>query len=170
MELIIPNMDFQASYQRYIEELGDEEGYPFPLDFDCSDFEKLLAKLADFHHGKNLPQGYVPSSTLWLVDNGEIIGVTNLRHTLNAQIRRCGGHIGLGIRPSYRHQGLGKQLIGLSIAELVKMGINEIHIHCYQHNLASSKAIIANGGKLESQLSLENKVVLRYKVNHTLLD
>jgi len=43
--LIKPCADFKASYDGYIRELGDEERYPFPLDFDHSDFPALLQGL-----------------------------------------------------------------------------------------------------------------------------
>jgi len=165
MKLVAPSKDFQESYLAYIAELGDEERYPFPLDFDHDDFNLLLDKLKDFANGVNLPEGYVPSSTLWLVDQGELVGVTNIRHFLNDNIMHCGGHIGLGIRPSYRGKGLGSLLMKLSIVYIRNMGINEIHIHCYKNNLASSKAITANGGQLKSELQLDDGTVQRYLVS-----
>lgn len=105
--LIRPNHEYEASYREYIRELADEERYPFPLDFDYLDFPALLDRLADFEAGRKLPAGYVASSTYWLVESGDIIGVSNLRHSLNEEIRRCGGHLGLGIRPTHRGRGLG---------------------------------------------------------------
>ncbi|WP_196139948.1 GNAT family N-acetyltransferase [Aliikangiella sp. G2MR2-5] len=164
MELILPSEKYKNSYLAYIEELGDEERYPFPMDFDCSDFSKMLSKINDFAEGVNLPPGYVQSSTLWLVDSGELIGVTNIRHRLNQEIEYCGGHIGLGIRPSARGKGYGSQLMKLSIEKLSDLGVSTIYIHCYKDNMASAKAIISNGGSLESELSLGSKIVQRYLV------
>tara|TARA_R100000005_G_C5002947_1_gene210876 strand:- start:5626 stop:6183 length:558 start_codon:yes stop_codon:yes gene_type:complete len=149
---IEPTLELESSYRDYIRELGNEERYPFPLDFDYSDFPSLLARLADFDAGRNLPAGYVASSTYWLVEAGEILGVSNLRHTLNEEIHRCGGHIGLGIRPSQRSRGLGAELMSLTIQEARKRGIDEVHIHCYKSNLASAKIIEANGGVLHSEI------------------
>lgn len=167
MELILPTKEYRNSYVEYIEELGDEERYPFPMDFDYSNFEKMLAKISDFSKGINLPSGYVQSSTLWLVDSGILIGVTNIRHRLNKEIENCGGHIGLGIRPSYRGQGYGSKLMSLSIEKLNELGVDSIHIHCYKGNMASAKAIISNRGQLISELPLDNKIVQRYLVTHT---
>ncbi|MGX5202221.1 GNAT family N-acetyltransferase [Aliikangiella sp. IMCC44632] len=167
MDLILPSAEYKNSYIQYINELGDEERYPFPMDFDYSDFEKLLDRIDNFSKGLELPVGYVPSSTFWLVDSGELIGVTNVRHYLNSEIEHCGGHIGLGIRPSYRGKGLGRHLMKLSIKKLNTMGVNSVHIHCYKKNIASSKAIISNGGVLVSELSLDSNLVLRYLVSST---
>ena len=164
MKLIPPSEEYQYSYLNYIEELGDEERYPFPMDFDYSNFKQMLGKISDFAAGVNLPPGYVQSSTLWLVDSGELIGVTNIRHRLNKEIEHCGGHIGLGIRPSYRGKGYGNKLMALSIAQLEDWGVNTIHIHCYKNNTASSKAIISNGGVLDSELPIANNIVQRYLV------
>lgn len=167
MDLILPSIDYEDSYVEYIKELGNEERYPFPMDFDYSDFERLLEKIGNFAKGVNLPPGYVPSSTLWLIDSGKLVGVTNIRHYLNPEIEHCGGHIGLGIRPSYRCKGLGQILMKLSIEKLTRMGEGPIHIHCYKENIASAKTIVSNGGVLKSELAMENKIVQRYVVANT---
>lgn len=167
MELILPSKKFENSYIKYIEELGDEERYPFPMDFDYKDFDLLLEKIHKFSAGIDLPEGYVPSSTWWLVEDEELIGVTNIRHCLNSEIKHCGGHMGMGIRPSYRRRGLGKRLMRLSIEKLYGMGVGAIHIHCYRENSASSGCIVANGGVLESEITVDEKVIQRYLVKNT---
>ena len=118
MELVLPSEKFKQSFDSYINELGDEERYPFTLDLDMSDFKAYLSKLGDFSLGKNLPAGSVTNTTFWLIDNGEVLGVTNIRHYLNEQIRCCGGHIGLVIRPKARGKGIGSLLMKLSIDKL----------------------------------------------------
>lgn len=167
--LILPNPEYEQSYGAYIVELGDEERYPFPLDFEHNDFAALLRRLDDFTKGINIPEGFVPSSTFWLVEGGEIIGVSNLRHYLNERIRHCGGHIGLGIRPSYRGRGLGNVLMALTIQEARKRGIGELHIHCHKANEASTRMIISNGGVLDSEVEdgEPGEIVRRYVVAAT---
>lgn len=165
MELVLPGKEYKQSYREYIEELGDEERYPFPLDFDHSDFSALLAKLERFRQGIALPDGFVPATTYWLVDGSEIVGVSNLRHYLNDRIRYAGGHIGLGIRPSRRGKGLGSLLMKLTLEKATEYGINPVHIHCHKHNEASALMIIANGGILESEVIDEGEFVQRYMVN-----
>lgn len=167
--LIKPDIEYKASYREYIRELGNEERYPFPLDFDHSDFASLLGRLDDLEAGRDLPSGYVASSTYWLVDAGEVIGVSNLRHTLNEEIRRCGGHIGLGIRPSRRGRGLGAELMALTIQEAWKRGIDEVQIHCYKSNPASARIIESNGGVLHSEISeaQPERIVQRFLVKKT---
>ena len=165
MKLITPTQKYQTSYHDYIRELGDEERYPFPLDFDHSDFPALLERVNNFALGNNIPDHMVPSTTLWLVDDNELIGVTNLRHYLNQQIAHCGGHIGLGIRPSYRGKGLGNLLMKLSIETLFKRGVESVHIHCYKDNLSSARVIATNHGNLDSEIVEGGKTIQRYIVS-----
>ena len=167
MELILPTVQHQESYIAYIKELGDEERYPFPLDFEHKDFVELLNKIDNYANGIDIPDDAVPSSTYWLMENAEIIGVTNLRHCLNQQIEFCGGHIGLGVRPSCRGKGLGNILMEKSIHQLNLMGVKVVHIHCYKSNVASASMIIANGGSLESEFSDYGKVIQRFVISTT---
>lgn len=164
MRLVEPSERYYLSYLDYIRELGDEERYPFTLDLEFEDCNQLLTQLNDFSSGVNLPADKVPNTTLWLVDGGKIVGVTNVRHFLNENIEFCGGHIGLGIRPSCRGRGLGNYLMQLSIEYLVKMGSQKIHIHCYKENESSARTIINNGGVLVSEFVDNQKVIQRYLV------
>lgn len=165
MQIILPSTEYESSYRDYIRELGDEERYPFPLDFDHADFAELLTKLDQFRNGVSLPEGFVPATTYWLVDGGEILGVSNLRHCLNDRIRHAGGHIGLGVRPSRRGSGLGKYLLQLTLGRAFARGIASVQVHCHKHNEPSVRMIIANGGSLESEIPDGGKVVQRYVIN-----
>ena len=52
LSLVTPGMAWQVSYNSYIEELGEEERYPFPMDFDHHDFAAMLQKIADSAESK----------------------------------------------------------------------------------------------------------------------
>jgi predicted acetyltransferase len=162
VQLALPDKVYESSYRDYIEELGDEERYPFPLDFDHSDFDALLTRLAEFSTGVAVPNGFVPATTYWLVDGRELVGVSSLRHHLNDRIRHAGGHIGLGIRPSRRAEGLGSLLLRLTLDRAFERGITPVHVHCHQHNEASARMITGNGGVLDSEVMDDGEVVQRY--------
>ena len=162
VKLLEPSLEFEHSYKEYIVELEEEERYPFPLDFDHSDFPAMLQKLENLKLGIDLPDGYVPSSTYWLVSEGQILGVSNLRHYLNENIKHAGGHIGIGIRPKYRGRGLGNLLLGLTIEKAKAIGISEVHIHCYQSNPISANMILSCGGVLIGEVQVGAEVVQRY--------
>jgi predicted acetyltransferase len=165
--LVKPHLRFKESYNNYINELADEERYPLTMDFDHTNFDSFLNKLREYENGEFLQEGHVANITYWLVDDNEIIGVSNLRPKLNEQIEYCGGHIGLGIRPSKRRQNFGSKLLELTIQEAWSLGLTELHIHCYKSNLASAKVIQANNGCLHSEITLD-QVVQRYVLTKTI--
>ena len=74
VSLILPSREYEQSYCEYIAELGEEERYPFQLDFEHGNFDLLLRRLADFSNGVNIPNGYVTTSTYWLIEDRELIG------------------------------------------------------------------------------------------------
>lgn len=173
MELVKPNTQYEASYDAYIRELGDEERYPYPMDLAFENFADLVELLNGFSRGEGLFPNMVPNTTFWLVEKAEIIGVSHLRHRLNTSLRHMGGHIGLGIRPKYRGQGLSKKLLMLTINEAFKKDIVQLHIHCHKGNKASSRMIVSCGGYLESELlsdpkNEQSEVVQRYYVDKSL--
>ncbi|MDJ0918995.1 MAG: GNAT family N-acetyltransferase [Woeseiaceae bacterium] len=147
-------MEYEASYRSYIQELGDAERYPFPLDFDFDDFPALVNRLNSYSQGVDLPDGGVPSTTFWLVEDGEIVGVSSLRHRITDRLKRLGGHVGFGVRPSAQGRGVAKELLRQTLSEAGRLGLSEVLVICLKDNEASSRVIRANGGRLESEYSV----------------
>ncbi len=166
LKLVEPSNRLGPSFHRYISELGNEERYPFVLDFDASDFTAWLNRIRRLARPVGSPDAPVPSSTYCLVDGEELVGVSNLRHQLNDQVRHIGGHIGLGIRPSQRGRGLGTVLMARTIDKATAIGLTDLHIHCHANNPASAAMIVANGGVLHSQVAAaDGLIVQRYVVS-----
>lgn len=117
-----------------------------------SDFPLYIKKLLSESKGKNLPKGYVPQTTYWLVDQGEFIGRAAIRHTLSAHLLKEGGHIGYDVRPSKRNQGYGKKLLELALLKAKELGIDKALVICNETNTSSRKIIEANGGKLKNTI------------------
>ena len=115
-----------------------------------------------------VPDGkHVPGTTLFLldVDRNRLIGAVNIRHYLNENLLKTGGHIGDGIRPSERRKGYGTEIIRLALIECQKLGIDKVLITCDKDNIGSKKAIIKNGGVLENEVVEDDgNVVERYWV------
>ncbi|MEM9401557.1 MAG: GNAT family N-acetyltransferase [Pseudomonadota bacterium] len=153
--LVTPSVEFEVSYRDYIDELADEERYPFTLDLDSDHFPALVAELRRYSSGIDLPHGLVANTTFWLVEDKEIIGVSNLRHHLTERLMRLGGHIGFGVRPSARGKGIAKELLRRTIIEATRRGMSELVVICLEVNEASSRVIEANGGLLESVYSVD---------------
>ena len=109
LSLVKPTVKLENSYRGYIRELGDSERYPFTLDFEFDDFSELVVRLNNCSLGIGLPDGWVPHTTFWLVEDEEIVGVSSLRHRMTDQLKRIGGHIGFGVRPSAQGRGVAKE-------------------------------------------------------------
>jgi len=101
-----------------------------------------------------------------LVRDGEVVGVSNLRHRLTRKLKLDGGSIGYGIRPSARGHGLAAVLLGRTLDRARSMGLREAWVTCAKTNLASAATIARNGGTLMSEAFIESRgeVVQRYKI------
>jgi len=167
VELVHPGIAFRDSYRDLVAEFAaaDEKFVPFVLSFEHADFDALLAKLDECARGVGLPDGFVAHSTYWLVrGSSEVVGVSNVRHALTATLRREGGNIGYGIRPSARRQGYGSAILRMSLNKAATLGLTRVLVTCAKANIGSSKVILRNGGVLESEefLPERGELVQRY--------
>ena len=169
LSLITPTPEYENSYRSYIDELGSAERYPFTLDFEYDDFPALVTRLNNFSLGVDLPDGVVPNTTFWLVEHGEIVGVSSLRHHLTRELELLGGHIGFGARPSAQGRGVAKELLRQTLIEAGDRGMWEVLLICLSGNTASSRVIEANGGVLDSEYSMPEYAerLQRYKIRIT---
>ena len=96
------------------------------------------------------PVGFAAQSTLWLERGGEYLGVVSLRHALvNDFLQEIGGHIGYGIRPAARGQGLAKLALAGALEQARALGLRRVLVTCNGSNIASAKTIEACGGDME---------------------
>jgi predicted acetyltransferase len=97
------------------------------------------------------PEGHVPSSSLWWVEDDEYVGRIAVRHRLTPQLREVGGHIGYDVRPSARRRGHATAMLQAALPVARSLGIESALLTCDVDNLASRKTIERNGGVLEDQ-------------------
>lgn len=81
----------------------------------------------------------------------------NIRLTLNKNLRKLGGHIGYGIRPTERRKEYNKINLFFALLECQKYGIKEALLTCNKDNLGSSKTMQALGGKLVKEIYDDEK-------------
>ncbi|MFC3746986.1 GNAT family N-acetyltransferase [Paenibacillus sp. GCM10012306] len=92
----------------------------------------------------------VPQTTYWLLINSRPVGIGKLRHYLNDDLRRSGGHIGYTIRPSERGKGYGRIILNELIKAAKQKEIRELLLTCNELNISSRKVIEANSGRLQN--------------------
>ncbi len=146
-----PSIKYKRSYLEGLKEFQDE-GREAEYNYKevKSDFENFVLKLNNQTKGIGLPEGWVPATHFWLIDKDEYIGNISIRHKLNDNLIRVGGHIGYSIRPSKRNMGYGITILKLSLPEVKKLGIDKALVTCDETNIGSKKIIEANGGILEN--------------------
>lgn len=117
-------------------------------------FSSWLKKTRDISLGKNLPNGWVPSTVYFLFHKGsnKIIGAIDIRHELNDHLLQFGGNIGYGVVPSERRKGYAKRMLAMGLDICKEMGLDKVIITCNKENIGSAKTILGNGGILENEV------------------
>lgn len=131
---------------------------------DFHDFEYYIEHLDTTEDHKD---GWVPDTTLFCFDKDRniFVGAVNIRHYLNENLLRTGGHIGDGIRPSERRKGYATAMIALALEECKKLGIHDVLMCCGKENVASAKSIMRNGGVLENEVEEDGHIEQRYWIH-----
>ncbi len=160
MELIAPSIQYKDSFIQAIQEYQavdvNNQRVQDLVEINSEELERnfdgYIAKLQGEERGENLPEGYVPCTTYWLIDKGEFIGRVSIRHQLTPHLLREGGHIGYDIRPSKRNKGYGKHLLALALPKAKGLGIHKVLVTCNETNIGSKKIIEQNGGVSENKV------------------
>ena len=130
------------------------------------EFAAWVQKEIDASNGKNLREGYVPGTTYVMYVDGTPVGVSNLRHYLNENLEKDGGHIGTHILPEYRGRGYGNIIKLETLKKAKEMGIKRVLIFNHDDNVPAWRTSEKMGGKLDS-INMVNGVKLRKYVFDT---
>src|SRR6478736_2526166 len=117
----------------------------------------MVQFIKDNEQGINLPEGWVPDSTFWLINRDKrILGAVNIRHQLTEKLLNSGGHIGYGIRPTERRKGYATLLLKLALEKARELGIHRVLVVCDERNIASERTILINGGTSDTDFVEED--------------
>ncbi|MBM7603383.1 putative acetyltransferase [Metabacillus crassostreae] len=164
LTLIKPTTDLKEEYLSFYDEWvqSKEEMIPWVIEKDPTNFDNMIQFLTNNEKGINLPTGWVPDSTYWLInEENRILGVVNIRHELTDFLLTRGGHIGYGIRPSERKKGYATKLLRLALEKTKKLGIKKVLVVCDEWNIGSYKTIKNNGGIEELDFVEDNGNVIK---------
>ncbi|GMK37151.1 acetyltransferase [Paenibacillus sp. CCS19] len=172
VQLVKPTTELREAYLDFYQEWVDsgEDMVPWVISKDPTDFDAMVQSLLNNEKDENLPAGWVPDSTYWLVTaNNKVIGAVNIRHRLSEKLFNSGGHVGYGIRPTERRQGYATQLLAMALEKTKELGIEKVLVVCDEFNTASARTILRNGGSADVSFTDENgKEVLRFWIDHHL--
>jgi predicted acetyltransferase len=153
MDLVLrpPRLDDEAAC---LEAHAEFDGWPFLLfwraDMTWVDY---VAFLDDLPHTPPASELLVRSAFLLVEADGALVGRTSLRFELNEELAREGGHVGYGVRPTYRRRGYATEILRQSLELLRAEGVGRVLVCCDDSNTASARVIEHNGGALESVIS-----------------
>ncbi|MCU5746671.1 GNAT family N-acetyltransferase [Staphylococcus sp. SQ8-PEA] len=136
----------EERYCKYIKEWIDNDELIIPRVTDIvkyENFEDLVKSLKDNKsHDKS-----IDNTTYFLFVEGEIVGAANIRHELNHNLKQVGGHVGYGVRRSYRGKGYGSKILRKALDYLSRIDVKKALVTCEKTNTSSAKVIEKNGGE-----------------------
>ena len=135
----------------------------FGIGYENEDFDVLLRRLKENEMGVDLQEGFAPNSTYYLrSEDGRILGLFNLRHSLSPELQNDGGHIGYAIRPGFRGKGYSHEILrlGLQIASGRKK--EKIMLSVASNNTRSISVIEKQNGILEEEKLIDGSMSRNY--------
>ncbi|WP_028521624.1 GNAT family N-acetyltransferase [Ruminococcus flavefaciens] len=116
------------------------------------DFGTALDTIIAQSRGEQLPEGYVPQTVYYLLDDDTIVGTFHFRHYLTEALAEGSGHIGYYIAPGYRGKGCGTQGLKLLLEEIRgAVAEEEIYLRVNRDNPASLRVMLRNGGYIHHE-------------------
>lgn len=125
-------------------------------------FSEMLEILEKERRGIDLLSGRVPHTMLYAFVGEQIVGRLSVRHHLNENLSKRGGHIGYAVAPAFRKKGYATQIVQQGLEYCRSLGLTELLVTCSDENTPSIKLIEKFGGVLiEKSWDEQQKEFLR---------
>ena len=165
IKFVLPSIEYREKILEYKADFiknGDSMDGTAGLKGAAS-FEEWFAAWRDNLTEDTVHEGLVPATTFLAVDENDcLIGMIDIRHTLNEQLLLYGGHIGDSVARAYRRRGCATKMLSLALGECRLLGLTRVLVTCDKNNIASAKTIINNGGVLENEIPEGDGITQRY--------
>ena len=171
LKFIRPTKEYEQQAYEYIKEFNEYNSYPNGVgglkDY-LDDYDGWLENL-EYQRNIEPSEELVPAETFMLIreSDNKLIGISNIRLTLNKQLLLHGGHIGYGIRPTERRKGYNSYQFYCDLKFCKSRGIDKVLMTCDKDNIASKKTIQNSGGVLENEIidPIDGEILQRYWID-----
>ena len=127
-------------------------------------YEEWLQSIKNNENPETVSSDWVVTDTFFAVDEqDEIVGIIDLRHTLNDFLKDF-GNSGYSVRPSQRKKGYATEMLRQVLDIARRAGLTELHLSVEKDNLPSVKTIIKNGGVYERSFEFESELADIYRI------
>ena len=121
------------------------------------EYEAWLEAVTNNTKAETVNPAWVVTDTFFALDEADrIVGIIDLRHTLNDFLRDF-GNCGYSVRPSERRKGYATEMLRLLCETAKASGMTELHLSVERDNLPSVKTIVKNGGVPERSFTFEGQ-------------
>lgn len=127
-------------------------------------YEEWLQSIKNNENPETVSPDWIVTDTFFAVDDEDtIIGIIDLRHTLNDFLKDF-GNSGYSVRPSQRKKGYATQMLKLILEVAREAGLTELHLSVEKDNIPSIKTIVKNGGVYERSFEFESELADIYRI------
>lgn len=128
------------------------------------DYDAWLESVTNNTSPETVNPDWVVTDTFFAADDtGEIVGIIDLRHTLNDFLRDF-GNCGYSVRPTARRKGYATEMLRQLLGIAKDSGMTELHLSVERSNTPSVKTIVRNGGVLERSFEFEGEPADIYRI------
>lgn len=111
-----------------------------------TDVPAFIALLDRRALGQDIPDGWVPETTFWIVDSERVVGELEIRHPLNEWLQQVGGNVGYLTHPDHRNRGIATFALTEGVKILAGLGVRGVLVTCRDDNAPSIRVIEKCGG------------------------
>lgn len=155
IRLIRPTAEFKAralQFKREFYDAGESVINGSELLDRTDDYDKWLTNVTRNSSAGTVSPDWVVTDTFFAVDDRDkIVGIIDLRHTLNEDLGNCGYRV----CPSERGKGYATEMLRQLLSVARESGMTELHLSVERGNMPSVRTIVKNGGVYERSFEFE---------------